>query len=673
MDSTKFISPLVERQLPAIYREESPLIVAFLKSYYEWAEQDENFIKLTRSLLEYRDIDTTLSDYGEYFRKKYLSQLPDTFTDQVTDSLVCTCRRFMVKHVLDLYRSKGTERGYKILFRSLYNQDVDFYYPGRNLLRASDGSWTVPTYVEVIYDGDLSDFEGRVVQILNNPSNVALCNRAFSISIGGSSTNILFLENITGTFNYGERITPLNDNTKVAKIVGSLTTIQITSGGGNFSVGDIIDVQSENGIEGLAVVRSTVDSTGGVTFKILSGGYGYTTNAVVFVTSGGGTGASFRVGSLANAQSFSLINDTLLPYVNASLAFYGANNTGTVSATANQTNVIGVGTLFTTELAVGNVIYVIGENAPKQVASITNNTHLVVNAAFTTTISGNTYVEANATMPGTVTITAGQTNVTGTSTTFTTSFAVNDSIKVGTETRTIESITNSTLLTVTAAYGSSWAANVYYKDFADYSFPSAVASKEFINTRLKDAFSITPTTIGRIDSLTRINPGVNYTSNPTVSVVEPAMLAMRISDGAKNFWGNNAVIEGTAGDIQGIITSVKVIDSGFGYRPGEGVNLVSNSNPAFLATGITNVDRYGKKQGYFKNTNGFLNSDKYLIDSFYFQEFSYELQTERDISYWGSIVNDSIHQAGTKMFGKVVIQGEDTSTPTVVDNVIEQV
>ena len=36
-----FISPLVEQQFPSVYRDEGPVLVLFLKAYYEYLEQTD--------------------------------------------------------------------------------------------------------------------------------------------------------------------------------------------------------------------------------------------------------------------------------------------------------------------------------------------------------------------------------------------------------------------------------------------------------------------------------------------------------------------------------------------------------------------------------------------------------------------------------------------------------
>ena len=63
--------------------------------------------------------------------------------------------------------------------------------------------------------------------------------------------------------------------------------------------------------------------------------------------------------------------------------------TGTAGNTVSSTGLVGSGTLFTTELEVGNVL-LLGGNVEATVASITNATHLVVTSAFSAAIAANT-------------------------------------------------------------------------------------------------------------------------------------------------------------------------------------------------------------------------------------------------------------------------------------------
>ena len=63
----------------------------------------------------------------------------------------------------------------------------------------------------------------------------------------------------------------------------------------------------------------------------------------------------------------------------------------------------------------------------------------------------------------------------------------------------------------------------------------------------------------------------------------------------------------------------------------------------------------GQGEGYYRDSGGFVSSDKKLIDSDYYQEYSYEIQTKVPFSKYYEVLNKLVHVAGSKMFGKVVI------------------
>ena len=66
MSTDKKISTLVEQQFPQFARDDGPNFVAFVKAYYEWTEQANNVIEVSKNLREYQDIDTTYDKYLEY-------------------------------------------------------------------------------------------------------------------------------------------------------------------------------------------------------------------------------------------------------------------------------------------------------------------------------------------------------------------------------------------------------------------------------------------------------------------------------------------------------------------------------------------------------------------------------------------------------------------------------
>lgn len=102
------------------------------------------------------------------------------------------------------------------------------------------------------------------------------------------------------------------------------------------------------------------------------------------------------VQSLTNA-TFTPINLDTEDYDTDTMHYTSvANLTGTVSKTAASAAIVGVGTSFTTELSVGQLISVPGTAAEIRVVTvITDNTNLTVAATFANTASGQTATRVN--------------------------------------------------------------------------------------------------------------------------------------------------------------------------------------------------------------------------------------------------------------------------------------
>jgi len=165
------------------------------------------------------------------------------------------------------------------------------------------------------------------------------------------------------------------------------------------------------------------------------------TNATLSLTGGGNLypiaaydiGVPKPTGTFTTAKTTTVLTGSINPN-----PFGGTDSdlTGSIDPTASV-NVVGVNTLFTTELAAGDTILVSSEI--RIVDAITDDTHLTVTVAFTDV--------ANDTAPE-----KASKEVVGVNTLFTTELAVGNSILVTGETRVIESITDNTHLTVTVPF-----------------------------------------------------------------------------------------------------------------------------------------------------------------------------------------------------------------------------
>jgi len=149
-------SLLVNRQVPEFVREEYPLFIQFLEAYYEFLETEQNsqnndLIAKGKDLRYVSDVDASISEFEQYFLNTFASLIPQ---DAVVD------KAFLVKNVLPLYLSRGSQKSFEFLFRLLYGEEVQVTFPKDNILRASDGKYLIENVLRIadniytFYTGD---------------------------------------------------------------------------------------------------------------------------------------------------------------------------------------------------------------------------------------------------------------------------------------------------------------------------------------------------------------------------------------------------------------------------------------------------------------------------------------------------------------------------------------
>jgi len=126
------ISTLVRNQLPEFIRNDYDTFVAFIEAYYEFLETEGGAMNTSKNLLEYLNVETTLDAFIEHFRKQYLNLIP---TDAIPD------KAWLTQHIKEFYRARGTEKALQFLFRLLYNEEIEIFYPKQFILKASGGNW----------------------------------------------------------------------------------------------------------------------------------------------------------------------------------------------------------------------------------------------------------------------------------------------------------------------------------------------------------------------------------------------------------------------------------------------------------------------------------------------------------------------------------------------------
>jgi len=320
------LSTVVSRQLPEHIREDYPTFVAFVEAYYEYLQaQGVDFST-------FRDIDKTLDSFVDQFKKELAYNLPNITEDE----------RFLLQNVKDQYLSKGSQGSYKLLFRLLFGKEVELVYPGRSMLRASDGRWNqeISLFAKIDY-GNADDVVGKLVDIQTATKLIrVLVDRRQDI-IGEVDRIVLidpnqqvyefFLDKrFFGNVNPGDKI-KYRDEFQ-ATILPATKKLNIVQQGKNFRIGQVFELRSGNGTGALLKVTA-VTSDGGIKYaELIKFGIGYTADFAVSILAKNTAGSNF---SIAPTTTTTL-----------QLLTYTAAGTGTVSASDSSLTVTGSGTNF---------------------------------------------------------------------------------------------------------------------------------------------------------------------------------------------------------------------------------------------------------------------------------------------------------------------------------------
>lgn len=373
------ISTIVESEFPSVYRTEGPMLVALVRAYYEWLESDGQALYHARRLVEYADVDETVDDFLVYIKERYLKGVQlDTATNV----------RQLVKHSLDLWRSKGTPRAIDLFFRLVYAEGAQVYYPGEDLLRLSSGRWRRPRYLEVTPRAVNASLVGRQVSGVDSGAT-AFVESLVRRKIGSRYVEVFYVSAISGSFRTGEIVSADGTREGCPVVIGSLTALDVVAGGQEFEVGDRVSlVSSEGGIQGRGRVASVSDETGVVEFELLRGGWGYSANAEVYVSERvlALSGVEVVDGASSYFENFEVVDQPLLTidYLGATDSFlpgqvletYHANGdvsgSGVVCAVVESNTTVGTLTVTPTsgDLSANVVFHVQGNTASANSSSV---------------------------------------------------------------------------------------------------------------------------------------------------------------------------------------------------------------------------------------------------------------------------------------------------------------
>jgi len=206
-----------------------------------------NPVQNIQQLLDYADVDKTISGFLTKFRNAFLTSIPDTLDGDVN-------KRNLIKNIKSLYQAKGTKRASEIFFKLLFNEQAEIRYPKDNILRVSDGKWDTKKILRCLEIGssDATNLVGQTITQADNPTSssinqaTAVVEDVFKFIIGGVTVVELVLgdTSVNGTFIAGQTITGTDntdsDVTVSVTITGIIDNKVITNDGALYNQGDDI-------------------------------------------------------------------------------------------------------------------------------------------------------------------------------------------------------------------------------------------------------------------------------------------------------------------------------------------------------------------------------------------------------------------------------------------------
>lgn len=342
-------SLLIKSQLPDFVRDNPDYanFKLFLEAYYEWMEQEGKVTDRTKNLLNYKDIDNTTEEFIDYFTNDFLPYFPQ---DILVD------KQKAIKIAKELYQTKGIPASYQFLFRLLYDTDIEIFYTKDAVLKASAGSWYVAKSLK------LNSLDPNLMNINNlrlfGETTKSIATVENSV-VAGTKTEV-FISNIERLFQSGETVRVVdNYNQDVlfngeplrAKIVGQISQVRIdpNNRGLLYQVGDPVSVYngltSNTGIGATAQISEI--TTGSIkSINVIDGGFGYrfTPNTVIEITNAHGATAQVLTvdpsgNKLANVafiptDSIGLKKNILLSNTNYFFSNIATSNANTTLANA---------------------------------------------------------------------------------------------------------------------------------------------------------------------------------------------------------------------------------------------------------------------------------------------------------------------------------------------------
>lgn len=611
---------LISSQVPQFVRDDHETFVTFLEEYYKFLAQEGEMEYVSKNFTNFMDIDVikehiglvhpNLEDYKDYHA--FLQKMYDNFIALIP-SKVLADKALILKHVKDFYRARGSEKSVRFLLRILLgkevNEDFGFYYPKRDILRASDGKWFVEKSIRI-----------KDVTVNNVSNSVAYSNFVNKTIRGSESNATAIVETVDVYFENGQLITELKLSGSVRNFVdgevvycfyteegtdkylsanlfsGIVTSVSLSNGGVGYVEGAYVPVEGGGGSGAQVIINSTTKGTL-ISIGVSFGGAGFRSNDSILVSGGGGSGAAANVLTVNTDETYhpntyNVISSLISLEANTQIGNLVYTNLNSTNANSWISNAVSAWSFANCGPIVSCFVINSGNN---------------YSALPSLSAQGNTVIRTLGIL-GRLEIIDGGLN-----------YSVGDKLE---------------FFNQTGYYGSGASANV----------TSVEANGKILTVKFEALPGEIPGGTG-YDPLTLPSVNVSTTTGNGANIIVRSLIG----------YGDD--LAGSTSSI-GKILSLRLISGGSGYTSAPTINLAnmtSGSGGIAVSTIATGTYTY---PGRYINDDGHLSSYNFLEDRDYYQNYSYVVRIEASLKDYRKSLEELTHPAGTKLFGQYLIRSD---------------
>ena len=257
----------------------------------------DNVGRASGNLLNYKTLETSVDKYVDYLKEELYPSIPATHYGD---------KRLIAQYFKDFFESKSNEQSYRFLFKLLYDENIEFYYPGTDILRISDGNFEKTQVIRTVaVSADSRDIFLFLNKTIRGQTSGVLANVVDikKFFIGALEIAEMTLKLVSGTFTAGEEVVDIDDEDLSTTVFGIVSSITVVDGGSGYEDGDVITITGD-GAEAQAKVSSIKESPiSALKVNTIGHGYQLNTEAIINNSGTGGTGFLFEVSELANTYT----------------------------------------------------------------------------------------------------------------------------------------------------------------------------------------------------------------------------------------------------------------------------------------------------------------------------------------------------------------------------------